>query len=189
MALAYEDDMITDIRRRLDRPVVLIGLMGVGKTRLGRMLATTLDLPFVDSDEEIEKAAGMDISDIFERYGEAHFRDGEHRVIKRLLEGPLRVIATGGGAIMTPKTAELMWEKTLTIWIKADIDVMVERTSRTDKRPLLQSGDSKTILGELADKRYPIYEKADIMVESHNGPAKSILEPTLNAIDSYLRLR
>ena len=150
----------------LDRPIVLVGLMGVGKTTIGRRLAQRLSLPFVDADEEIESAAGMTISDIFERYGEPHFRDGERRVIARLIDGLPKVIATGGGAFMNDETRALIKERSISVWLKADLDVLVRRVSRKDSRPLLSGKDPLAILTELAEKRYPVYAQADIMVET-----------------------
>lgn len=183
----FDDNTIRDIRLRLKRPLTLIGMMGVGKTRLGRALGKALGLDFVDSDQEIEKAAGMSIADIFDRYGEASFRDGEHRVMKRLLAGPVRVISTGGGAPLHKGTAEMLWDKSLTLWLKADLDVMVERTTRNDKRPLLQNGDPREILSALMEKRYPVYAKADIVVESSSGPVHQTVNQALEAIDTILR--
>ncbi len=188
-AVNYDRDIADDIRARLDRPLVLIGLMGTGKTKLGKLLASTLGLPFVDSDDEIEKAAGMTIAEIFDRFGEAYFRDGEKRVMARLLDGGVRVIATGGGAVMNPDTAALVWDKSISLWIRADMEVILERTARNDRRPLLRSGDPEKILRELAEKRYPVYEKANIAIDSHRGPAESILGQTLDKLDSFLRNR
>ena len=150
----------------LDRPIVLVGLMGVGKTTIGRRLAQRLSLPFVDADEEIESAAGMTISEIFERYGEPHFRDGERRVIARLIDGLPKVIATGGGAFMNDETRALIKERSISVWLKADLDVLVRRVSRKDSRPLLSGKDPLAVLTELAEKRYPVYAQADIMVET-----------------------
>jgi shikimate kinase len=188
-AVNYDEDIVADIRSRLDRPLVLIGLMGTGKTRLGRMLAATLGLPFNDSDDEIEKAAGMSVAEIFDRFGETYFRDGERRVVKRLLDDGVRVIATGGGAVMTPETADLVWQKSVSLWIRAELPVMLERTARNDRRPLLRNGDPAEILRELSEKRYPVYSKANVTVESHSGPVESILGQTLASLDNFLRNR
>lgn len=153
-----------------DRSIVLIGMMGVGKSTIGRLLAARLGLPFVDSDEEIERAAGMPISEIFERFGEAGFRDGERRVIARLIgEGP-KVIATGGGAFVNDETRALIKERCRSIWIDAEIDVLVERVSRRNHRPLLVGRDPRAVLNELAAKRNPLYRQADIHVRSDAGP-------------------
>lgn len=174
------------IRSRLDRPIALIGMMGAGKTRLGKMLAEALNLPFVDSDEEIEKAAGLHIPEIFEKFGEPYFRGGERRVIKRLIEEGGQVISTGGGAILNADTAHELWTKTIAIWVKADLDVMLERTARNDKRPLLKNGDPREIMTRLMEARYHIYEQAHIIIESRNGAAEDVLADALNEIDNYL---
>ena len=165
----FDTDKISYIRQRLDRPIVLIGLMGAGKSRIGRMLGHALEMSFVDADDEIECAAGMSVSEIFERYGEPYFRDGEKRVMARLLGEGVQVIAAGGGAVMTPETADAIWKKSLSLWIKADIPVIVERTARNDRRPLLQTENPEKVLKELAEKRYPVYQKADIVVERLDG--------------------
>lgn len=182
-----DDDIASEIRRLLDRSIVLTGLMGAGKTRLGRQIAKALDLPFFDSDDEIVKAAGMEIAEIFERFGEPYFRDGERRVIARLLEQGICVIATGGGAVMIPETAESIWKKSLSIWVRADIPLMVERTALRDTRPLLKNGNPEKILTGLAAIRYPVYEKADMIVESHNGASEAILNQALEKIRHCLR--
>jgi shikimate kinase len=184
--MAIDPQKLFSIRTRLDRPISLVGMMGAGKTRLGKMLAETLNIPFVDSDEEIEKAAGLSIPEIFEKFGEPYFRDGERRVIKRLLDQDVQVIATGGGAILNPDTASELCTQTLEIWVKADLDVMLERTAKTDRRPLLKAGNPKEIMMRLMDVRYPIYEKAHITVESHAGPVEDILEQAIDQIYTYL---
>ena len=186
MAMTIDPQKIFSIRARLDCPVVLIGMMGAGKSRLGRMLAESLDIQFVDSDEEIEAAAGLSIQEIFEKFGEDYFRDGERRVIKRLLTKDVRVVATGGGAILNPETAAELWSDTISIWVRADINVMVDRTSKTDKRPLLKTGDPKEILSKLAAARYPLYEQAHIIVDSHSGPAEDILAHAIDELYLYL---
>lgn len=187
MSAAFaEDDIAARVRERLNRPIVLIGLMGAGKTRIGRALAQALDLGFTDSDDEIEKAAGMSIADIFEKFGEDYFRDGEKRVIERLLAGGVRVIATGGGAVMNPATAEKIWNDTISIWIRADLPVMLERTGRSNRRPLLRDGNPEEILSRLAAARYPVYEKANVIVESHAGPVEAILNQALSRLDEFL---
>jgi shikimate kinase len=148
---------------------VLIGLMGAGKSSVGLRLAETLGVPFADSDAEIEAAAAMTIPEIFERYGEAHFRDGERRVIARLMgEGP-RVIATGGGAFMNDETRALILAEAVSVWLKADLDLLVSRTAGRTHRPLLNRGDPREILRGLIETRYPIYAEADIAVESEPG--------------------
>lgn len=184
--MAIDPQKLFSIRTRLDRPVALIGMMGAGKTRLGKMLSETLDVPFVDSDDEIEAAAGLSIPEIFEKFGEPYFRDGERRVIKRLLDQPVQVIATGGGAILNPDTASELWNKTLAIWVRADIDVMLERTARNDKRPLLKNGDPREIMTKLMNVRYPIYQQAHITVESRSGAAEDVLEDAIDQIHIFL---
>jgi len=186
MDMAVDPQKIFSIRTRLDRPITLVGMMGAGKSRLGKILAEALDIPFVDSDEEIEKAAGLSIPEIFEKFGEPYFRDGERRVVRRLLDKGVQVIATGGGAILNPEIAEELWDNTVAIWVRADIAVMLERTSKTDKRPLLKNGDPKEILTRLAEVRYPIYEQAHIVVDSHSGPAEDILIQAIDQLYIYL---
>lgn len=164
------------------RSIVLVGMMGVGKSTIGRLLAGKLGLPFIDSDEEIEKAAGMPISEIFERFGEPEFRDGERRVISRLIaEGP-KVIATGGGAFINDETRKLIKQQCRSIWIDADLDVLVDRVSRRSHRPLLVGKDPKQVLTELSAKRTPIYEEADIHVRSDAGPHARTVNQILEAL-------
>lgn len=166
----------------IQRPIVLVGLMGVGKTTIGRRLAKRLDLPFVDADHEIEAAAGMSVSDIFERFGEAHFRDGERRVIARLLDGAPRVVATGGGAFMNAETRALILATATAIWIDSDVDTLVERVGRRNDRPLLAGRDAREVLAELAKVRNPVYALAPVHVISHPSPH----EATVDAILSQL---
>ena len=172
---------------RPDRSIVLVGLMGVGKTTIGRRLSTRLGLPFVDADAEIESAAGQTISEIFERFGEAHFRDGERRVIARLIEGPPKVLATGGGAFVHDETRALILEKAIAVWLDADIATLVERVGRRSNRPLLAGRDAKTVLTELAAVRNPLYAQAQIHVASkpapHDVTVNSIVE-ALAKLDS-----
>jgi shikimate kinase len=154
----------------LERPIVLIGLMGVGKTTVGRRLAARLGLSFVDADHEIEQAAGLTVAEIFERFGEAHFRDGERRVIARLIDGTPKVIATGGGAFMNEATRALILERTTAVWLDADIETLSARVSRRDDRPLLRGKDARTTLGELAAVRNPVYAMAPVHVKSQIHP-------------------
>src|SRR3954454_21260774 len=142
-----------DVAKRLDRPLVLVGLMGVGKSTVGRRLAKRLGLPFVDSDSAIEDAAGYSPAEMFERYGEQDFRDGERRLVARLIEGEVRIIATGGGAYIDQRTRELLNERAITIWLDAPVDILTERTSRRDTRAQLRNGDPKAVLEKLADER------------------------------------
>jgi shikimate kinase len=157
--------------QRLVRPVVLIGLMGAGKSSVGTKLAEILGVQFRDSDAEIEKAANLTIPEIFERYGEAHFRDGERRVIARLLGGKPKVLATGGGAFMNAETRALIAKRAVSVWLKADLAVLVERTAGRSHRPLLNRGNPRDILAGLIETRYPVYAEADIHVESRPGQA------------------
>src|SRR5205823_14161428 len=138
--------IVEQLGKRLGRPVVLVGLMGVGKSTVGRRLARRLGLPFVDSDAEIEDAAGYSAAEIFERYGERDFRDGERRLVARLIEGEVRVIATGGGAYVDPRTRKLLNERAITVWLDAPVEILAERTSRRDTRPLLRNGEPKGTL-------------------------------------------
>lgn len=160
-------------------PIVLVGMMGVGKSTVGRRLAARLGLNFVDADEEIEKAAGMTVTEIFERYGESYFRDGERRVIARLMDGAPKVIATGGGAFMQDETRRLILDGATAIWLDADIDILVDRVGRRESRPLLKNRDPRTVLTELATVRNPIYALAPIHV-------KSIAAPHEVAVDSIM---
>jgi len=152
------------------RTIVLVGLMGAGKTTVGRRLARVLKRRFVDADSEIEHAADMAIADMFERYGEEEFRDGERRVIARLLDSEPIVLATGGGAFIDPETRALIAARAISVWLDADLAVLAERVVRRDTRPLLRGGDPLTLLGALAEKRLPIYAQADIRVASSQAP-------------------
>lgn len=167
---------------RLLRPIVLVGLMGVGKSTVGKRLGARLGLPFVDADHEIERAAGLTITEIFERYGEAIFRDGERRVIARLIESPPRIIATGGGAFMNAETRALLLERTTVIWLKADVDLLAERVSRRDNRPLLKGKDVRAVLSALAAERNPVYALAPIHIVSHAVPHDSTVDAILEAL-------
>jgi shikimate kinase len=154
----------------LQRPIVLIGLMGVGKTTVGRRLAARLGLGFVDADHEIEQAAGLSVAEIFERFGEAHFRDGERRVIARLIDGTPKVIATGGGAFMNEATRALILERATAVWLDADLDTLAARVSRRDDRPLLRGKNARSVLGDLAAVRNPIYALAPVHIQSQIHP-------------------
>jgi shikimate kinase len=170
----------------VDRTIVLVGLMGVGKTTVGRRLAAALDLPFRDSDEEVQRAAGRTVAEIFAERGEAEFRDGERRVIARLLDEPPHVLATGGGAFMNPETRRLVKEKAVSVWLRADIDVMLRRVSRKNDRPLLQGPDPHGVLEALAAQRYPVYAEADIEIESSDTPHASTVELIIDALQAHL---
>jgi shikimate kinase len=164
------------------RTVALVGLMGAGKSSIGRRLANALGLPFVDADEEVEKAAGRSIPDIFEELGEAAFRDGERRVIARLLDDPPHVLATGGGAFMNSATRDLIKQTAISVWLKADMEVLLRRVERRNDRPLLRDGDPREVLERLADERYPIYALADITVESGEAAHQATVDAILQAL-------
>jgi len=180
------------ILARIDRPVVLVGMMGVGKSSLGRKLATQLGAPFVDADEAIETSAQMTIPEIFATYGESFFRDGERRVIARLMgegtpeEPRVKVIATGGGAFINDATRALILRRGIAVWLDAELDTLVERTARKGNRPLLQNGNPREILGRLKAQREPFYAQAPIHVMSGNTPHSRTLARMLAAIDVWL---
>ena len=168
------------------RTIALVGLMGAGKSAIGKRLAQRLGLPFVDADEEIERAAGCSIAEFFERFGEAEFREGERRVIERLLDGPTRVLSTGGGAYMNAKTRALLRSKAITVWLRADLDVLFDRVKRRGHRPLLRQGNPKDVLARLMDERYPVYAQADITVDSTTQPAERTTEQVIDALQTHL---
>jgi shikimate kinase len=172
---------------RVPKTIVFVGLMGVGKTCIGRRLAQRLDLPFVDADRAIEEAAGCSIAEIFSRHGEQAFRDGERRVILRLLDNPVHVLSTGGGAVMDPQTRARIHERAISIWLRADLELMLKRVSRRNDRPLLQVADPRAKLQELMASRYPFYAEADIIVDSVDGPPEVTLERVIDALAAHLR--
>lgn len=173
-ATVSEGDAVTPPERKLGRSVVLVGLMGAGKSTVGRRLAQAIGAPFYDSDDEIERAAGMTVADIFDRYGEAHFRDRERRVIERLLtEGPA-VVATGGGAFMNEQTRVLAKALGHVVWLRADLDTLASRCGRRDDRPLLRNGDMREILSRLIAERYPVYAQADSVIDSAEAPHEAV---------------
>ncbi len=174
------------IAARITRPVVLVGLMGVGKSTVGRKLASLLGRDFIDADEAIVAAAQRSIPEIFEAFGEAHFRDGERRVIARLVDEGHGVIATGGGAFVDPDTRALVLERGIAVWIDCDIDTLVERTARRSNRPLLKTGDPREILTRLAQERAPFYAQAPIRVVSETGPHADTARAIIEAIDQWL---
>jgi shikimate kinase len=178
--------VVTDLVKRLDRPLVLVGLMGVGKSTVGRRLARRLGLPFVDSDAEIEGAAGFPAAEVFERYGERDFRDGERRLVARLVEGEVRVIATGGGAFVDPRTRKLLNERAITVWLDAPVEILAERTSRRDTRAQLRQGDPKLVLEKLSVERRPSYAEAHIHIRSGDGAHQDVVEAIVEALDDYL---
>ncbi len=166
----------------LNRPIVLVGLMGVGKSTIGRRLAERLRLRFVDSDDEIAKAAGMSVGRLFEKFGEAQFRDGERRVIQRLVDEEVKVIATGGGAFVQDETRALILDKAIAIWLDADIDILAERVARRNTRPLLKNKDPKKVLSELADQRNQFYAQAHKRVQSDAGAHEETVDRILEAL-------
>lgn len=176
---------VAEAARPGDRSIVLVGLMGAGKTTVGRRLAQRLGLTFVDADAEIERAAGETIPEIFERHGEAVFRDGERRVIARLLEQGPQVLATGGGAFMDPTTRANIAARGISIWLKADLDVLMRRVGRRSNRPLLKQGDAQATMEKLMAQRYPVYAEADITVESREGPLETVVDDVIAELETY----
>ena len=197
MSLGLSDHKKDDRQERLlairealgPRSIVLIGLMGAGKTAVGRRLANRLDLPFIDADTEIEVAAGASISEIFAEHGEAYFRQGERKVIARLLENGPQVLATGGGAYMNPDTRANIKAHGLSVWLKADIKVLMKRVGRRDNRPLLVAGDPEKVMKKLMVERDPIYAEADVTVESRDVPHDVIVGAVIDALADKLGCR
>ena len=173
----------------LDRPVALVGLMGAGKTSIGKRLAARLGLGFVDADEEIEKAAGIKITDIFDLWGEHGFRDGEAKVIARLVEGPPCIVATGGGAMGRKDTRDLLKSRAITVWLKNDLDIHAKRVINRSHRPLLNDKDPMVVLKAQAEVRYPHYAEADITVETGDTPHGRGVEMVIDALLSYLKAK
>lgn len=168
------------------RSLTLVGMMGSGKSTIGRRVARRLGLGFHDADREIEDAAGCSIPEIFATHGEAFFRDREHAVINRLLQETSMVLATGGGAFMNDRTREVMLQRSVCIWLRADLDILVERVSRKDNRPLLQNKDPRQVLTDLARTRHPIYAQAHLVVESGQGSHEETVDGLLMALEAYL---
>ena len=184
---ATEEDQIERLRARLgERCIVLIGMMGAGKTSIGRRLANALHLPFLDADTEIEKAANLTIPEIFEHYGEAHFREGEERVIARLLAGGPAVLATGGGAFLSAETRARCHAAGFTIWLRAEVPVMLERVRKKGNRPLLKGPDPEGRMRELLTEREPIYALADFVIASREGPHQAVVSEILSGLDARL---
>jgi shikimate kinase len=178
------------LTQRLDKTIVLVGLMGAGKSCIGKRLASVLGLPFVDADREIEAAAGgCSIPDIFALHGEKVFRDGERRVIQRLLGNPVHVLATGGGAFMDPSTRALVKERGLSVWLKAELEQLLKRVGRRNDRPLLRDVDPREKLTELMNTRYPVYAEADLTVDSADGPPDITVQRVLRALETELDRR
>lgn len=170
------------VNRLAGRSIVMIGLMGCGKSAIGKRLAAKLAIPFVDADEEIERVAGMTISDIFTKYGEAHFRDRETKVITRLLtEGP-QVLATGGGAFMSAETRAAVREHGISIWLRAELPVLMRRVAKRNTRPLLRTDDPEAVMRRLMSERYPVYAEADLVVESRDVAHEVIVDEIVTAV-------
>lgn len=176
-------DRYAPLRRRT---IALVGLMGVGKSSVGRRLANALSLPFRDADTEVEAAAGRSVSDIFSELGEPAFREGERRVIARLLEQPPHVLATGGGAFANPETRKLIQSKALSVWLKADLEVLARRVGRKDTRPLLVGRDPLEVLRELAEVRYPAYAEADVTVETGDSAHHVTVDQVIRALIAHV---
>ena len=164
------------------RTIVLVGMMGAGKTSVGKRLADALELPFHDADEEIERAAGRTIAEIFEQRGEAEFRDGERRVIARLLDQPPHVLATGGGAFCNPETREIVARKAVSVWLRAPPEVLARRVARKNTRPLLSGKDPRQALEDLLATREAAYRQADLIIDSGEGPQQATVEAIINAL-------
>ena len=181
------DQLRDDVNARLaGRPLVLVGMMGAGKTTVGRRLATRLERHFIDSDEEIEKAAGMTIEDIFATRGEPEFRAGEARVIARLLKDQGLVLGTGGGAFMNADSRAAIKTAAVSVWIKADFELLFARVQRRSNRPLLKTANPRQTLKDLIDKRYPVYAEADVTVVSRDIPQDQVATEVLEAVLTYL---
>jgi shikimate kinase len=180
------DAAIASVRAHLGRrSIVIVGLMGCGKTSVGRRLAQRLAIPFVDADEEIERAAGRSIPDIFADYGEAYFRDGERRVIGRLLAAGPQVLATGGGAFMNAETRARVAERGVSVWLKAELEVLLRRVLRRDNRPLLKAQDPKAVMRRLMAERYPVYALADIIIESRDVSHEVVAGEIIQALAAH----
>ena len=184
VSASREAEILATLGTRL---IVLVGMMGAGKSTIGRRLAARLGLPFLDADSEIEAAAGMSIPDIFEAHGEPQFRDGEARVIARLLESGPAVLATGGGAFMREETRNRVGAKAISIWLKADADIIMRRVRRRADRPLLQTPDPEATLGRLISEREPVYQHADLTIWSRDVPHEKIVDECVDALHARLR--
>lgn len=170
----------------LSRTLVLVGLMGAGKSCIGRRLAARLSMPFVDADTEIEKAAGCSVQDYFARHGEAAFRQGERKVMARLLDGPPLILASGGGAYIEDETRRLIAERAISLWLRADIELLIKRTSGRDHRPLLKNEDPHAVFSRLIAVRHPIYAQADLVVDSRDQPPEATVETVMEALRRHL---
>ena len=165
--------------------IILVGLMGAGKTKLGRIVASSINIPFIDTDAEIEKAAGYTVQEIFDRFGEKYFRDGERRVIERILREQPTVLATGGGAYMDSKIRNAMSTQGITIWLRADLDLLVQRTKHRSGRPLLNKGNAKEILSGLIAERYPVYAQSDLIIDVYDEPALRTAKKIIDLLISH----
>lgn len=185
--IAQESEQAERVAARLgNRCVVLVGMMGAGKTSIGRRLANLLHVPFLDADAEIETAANLSIPEIFARHGEAHFRDGEQKVVARLLASGPAVLATGGGAFMSEETRERCRANGISVWLRADVPVLLERVRKKGNRPLLNGPNPEAVLRKLLSEREPTYALADIVVGSRDGPHQAVIAEIVAALDSYL---
>lgn len=179
--------LASEMRDKLgERTIVFVGLMGAGKTAIGRQVAQILDLPFADSDHEIEAVSKMTVPELFERYGEPEFRALEQRVIERLMKGGPRIVSTGGGAFMNAQTRQVIRDHGLAVWLKADLDLLMERVSKRQNRPLLKDPDPRGVMLRLMEERYPIYAQAHLTFETRDAKREIITEETLQAIARYL---
>ncbi|WP_221792026.1 shikimate kinase [Aquisediminimonas sediminicola] len=184
--MTTEDAPLIDSRlKKPDRPIALIGMMGCGKSTIGKRLAAALDIPFIDSDHAIEDAAGCTIPEIFAQYGESEFRDGERRVIARLVDGQPKVIATGGGAFMQAETRQLLLDKAIVIWLDAELDTLVERVGRRAGRPLLDGKNPRDVLAMLLKERNPVYAQAHIRIPSKPVPHEAAVRAIVEALNLY----
>lgn len=180
------DASLDALARRITKPIVLVGMMGVGKSSIGKRIASALNLPFVDADHAIEEASQLSIPEIFERFGEPYFRAGERRVIDRLVNQNKGVIAIGGGAFNDETSRALILERAISIWIDCPIEILVERTTKNNNRPLLKNGDPKAILMRLSAERAPYYQMANIHITSTGGPHEKTTNSVLKALDKWL---
>lgn len=188
MSAAVADIDVKRLREALgSRSIVLVGLMGAGKSSIGRRLAHRLGLPFVDADTEIEKAADLTIPEIFEKHGEPYFRAGEVRVVARILDSGPQVLATGGGAYMNPETRARIRERGISLWLKAELDVLMKRVKRRGDRPLLKADDPQAVLKRLMDERYPVYAEADLTVVSREASHDEVVDDVIAALASHVR--
>jgi shikimate kinase len=177
---------VQKLRDRLDRPVVLVGLMGAGKSTVGRRLAKRLGLPFLDTDAAIQDAAGYTPTEVFERFGEQDFRDGERRLVARLVDEEIRVIATGGEVFVDPRTRKLLNERAITVWLDAPVHLLTTRTGRLETRPLLRNVDRKETLERLAVERRPLYAEAHVHVKSGGGAHSDVVDSIIGALDTHI---